>query len=110
MDEYLEDYKLDTTFHTDHVLHTSYKRDPKTGLKVVAEHWWFSKQEIGAGAFGSVGLQVSEKGEQRAVKTIRKALARKWGVDHNRELAALAVFSRTKVRYGSDYKFCLCIL
>jgi hypothetical protein len=55
------------------------------------------KQELGAGAFGAVRLQGTDKGEQRAVKAIHKTLAVKYGVDHKRELAALAVFSRAKV-------------
>jgi hypothetical protein len=45
----------------------------------------------------SVRLQGTDKGEQRAVKAIHKTLAVKYGVDHKRQLAALAVFSRAKV-------------
>ena len=36
MDDILEDYKLDTTFYADHVLHTSYRSDPSLGLRKVA--------------------------------------------------------------------------
>jgi hypothetical protein len=99
MDDILQDYKLDTTFCVDHVLHTTYLIDLGLSLhKAAVEKKWFPKQELGAGTFGTVRLQSTDKGEQRAVKAIRKTLALKYRVDHKRELAALAEFSRAKVR------------
>jgi hypothetical protein len=100
MDDDLEDYKLETTFDRDSgcIVHTSWKQDRARGLgKVRIEHRWRRKEKIGVGAFGTVYLEATDDGQQRAVKAIRKSLAKKYGIDHRRELAALTFFSRSKV-------------
>jgi hypothetical protein len=102
MDDDLEDYKLETTFEPEAgcVLHTSWMQDRAKGIrKIKVNDRWQRKDEIGVGSFGTVYLEMTKDGRQRAVKTVRKRQAKKFGmaVDHKRELAALTVFSRSKV-------------
>jgi hypothetical protein len=100
MDDDLEDYKLETTFEREAgcILHTSWMQDRARGLrKVRVKDRWHRKGEIGVGSFGTVYLEATEDGRQRAVKAVRKRLAERFKVDHKRELAALTVLSRSKV-------------
>jgi hypothetical protein len=102
MDDDLEDYKLETTFEREAgcIVHTSWTQDRARGLrKVKVKDRWRRRGEIGVGSFGTVYLEATEDGRQRAVKAVRKRVAEKFGVNHKRELAALTVFSRPKVRY-----------
>src|SRR5277367_4647751 len=98
MDDILEDYKLrlpstQIMFST----HPTQEFPVLVSVRLQSRDKWYPKQELGAGAFGTVRLQATDKREQRAVKAIRKTPAVKYGVDHGRELAALAVFLRAKV-------------
>lgn len=63
-------YKLETTFHGDYVIHTTYGSDLASGRRVVEiKTKWKRKEVIGEGAFGTVWLEEEEaRGELRAVK------------------------------------------
>jgi hypothetical protein len=102
MGDDLEDYKLETTFEreADCILHTSWMQDRARGLrKIKVQDRRKRGGEIGVGSFGTVYLETTKDGRQRAVKAVRKRQAQRFGVDvdHKRELAALTVFSRSKV-------------
>jgi hypothetical protein len=102
LDDDLDDYKLDSVFHTDpdYVLHTSFRRDLGRGLrKVKVEDKWYRERELGAGTFGSVYLEVTSDQRQRAVKQISKHLATRLGIDYKTELSALAMFAKAKVGF-----------
>jgi hypothetical protein len=102
MDDDLEDYKLETIFEPEAgcILHTSWMQDRAKGIrKIKVNDRWHRKDEIGVGSFGTVYLETTKDGRQRAVKAVRKRQAQRFGMalDHKRELAALTVFSRSKV-------------
>lgn len=65
----LNHYKLETEFHEDHVVHTTYEWQLATRLRRVST--WERGKRIGAGAFGSVWLEKErEGGKLRAVKRL----------------------------------------
>lgn len=100
MDDDLDDYKLDATWHENpsHVVHISFERDHRhKGRKVKVENKWFRQRELGVGSCGVVHLETTEDGQERALKSIRKTLAARLKIDYRRELAAISVFSKAKV-------------
>jgi hypothetical protein len=107
MDDDLDDYKLDTTWHHDpsHVVHISFERDRRhRGRKVRVENKWYRQRELGVGSCGVVHLETTEDGRERAVKSIRRSLAERLKIDYRRELAAISTFSKAKV----DHSFSTC--
>jgi hypothetical protein len=99
MDDDIDDYKLDTTWHQDpsHVVHTSFERDRRQrGRKAKIETKWYRKEELGVGSCGVVYLETTEDGGERAVKCIRKSMAARLKIDYRRELAAISTFSKAK--------------
>lgn len=63
MDDDLDDYKLDATWHENpsHVVHISFERDLRHGgRKVKVENKWFCQRELGAGSCGVVHLETTE--------------------------------------------------
>lgn len=106
MDDDLDDYKLDTIWHQDpsHVVHISFEGDRHhRGRKVRFENKWYRQRELGVGSCGSVHLENTEDGRERAVKSIQKSLAERLKIDYRRELAALSTFSKARV----DHPFTL---
>jgi len=100
MDDDLDDYKLDTTWHQDpsHIVHISFQRDPRhQGRKTKIENKWYCRGELGVGSCGVVHLETTEDGGERAVKCIRKTIATRLKIDYRRELAAISTFSKIKV-------------
>lgn len=100
MDDDLDDYKLDTTWHQDpcHVIHFSFERDHRhRGRKVKVENKWYRQKELGVGSCGVVHLETTEDRRERAVKSIRKTMATRLKIDYRRELAAISMFSKAKV-------------
>jgi hypothetical protein len=100
MDDDLDDYKLDATWHENHnhVIHISFERGRRHGgCKAKVENKWFRQRELGAGSCGVVYLETTEDGRERAVKSIRKTLAARLRIDYRRELAAISTFSKAKV-------------
>jgi hypothetical protein len=75
MDDDIEDYKLNANFDHEagYVVHTSWEPDYARGMrKTKVEDRWRRGKEIGFGSFGTVFLETTENGQQRAIKTIRK--------------------------------------
>lgn len=102
MDDDLDDYKLETTWgqNGSHVIHTSFESDCRQrGRKVRVENKWYQQKELGVGSCSVVHLETAEDGQERAVKSIRKSLAARLGVDYRRELAAISTFSKAKVDF-----------
>jgi hypothetical protein len=100
MDDDLDDYKLETTWHQDpsHVVHISFERDyHHRGRKVRFENKWYRQRELDIGSFGIVHLENTEDGRERAVKSIRRSQAELLKIDYRRELAAISTFSKAKV-------------
>lgn len=92
-------HKLPTTFHPDHVQHTTYRSDAVLGrrrVKVVQN--WYRDQELGRGSFGTVFLEKTWEGECRAVKDVAKGRdgARTVKVDYRRELMAMATLAKVR--------------
>lgn len=84
----LDRFRLETTFHGDHVIHTTYN----SNLAAV-DTKWTKKRRIGSGAYGIVTLEENERGQLRAVKRITLGVGE---IDYYRELKALS--SLTDVR------------
>ena len=90
-------HKLDTEFLTGHVRHTTYHPEaPRSKRRVIVVKNWYRGREIGRGSFGTVFLEKSDNGEDRAVKDIAKNRNSKIIIDYRRELMAMAIL--TKVR------------
>lgn len=95
----LEYFKLDAEYTPDHTLQVSYAKKPGISRrKVRTEQRWYRDREIGHGSFGSVWLEVNQKGQgvtaQRAVKEVSKRLLRGSGIDYRRELLAMSTLSK----------------
>jgi hypothetical protein len=108
MDDDLDDYKLDTTWHQrpTHVVHISFERDRRhQGRKVRVENKWYQQRELGTGSCGIVHLETTEDGRERAVKSIRKSLAKRLKIDYRRELAAISTFSKAKVGHPVTFAY-----
>lgn len=85
----IDRYKLETTFHTGSVTHTTYKTDLATGQrKTPVQTTWTDQGTLGSGGFGVVALQRADvSGQLRAVKKIMKGLGH---IDYSRELKVLS--------------------
>lgn len=83
-----DQYKLETTFHEDYVIHTTYGSDLASGRRQVEiKTKWKRKEVIGEGAFGTVWLEEEEaRGELRAVKRMSNRVR---NFDFSRELYTL---------------------
>jgi hypothetical protein len=91
-------HKLNTTFFSGHVQHTTFHSDISRGKRQVrVVKTWHKGRELGRGSFGTVFLETSEKGEIRAVKEIPKH----GRIDYNRELVAMATLTKVREIEGS---------
>lgn len=82
-------FKLKTTFHPDHVVHTAIAAE---GGLVGVKTTWKEVRRIGGGGFGSVGLEkgvVGGKEKLRAVKRLSRDFYRNVRIDFSREVRAL---------------------
>jgi hypothetical protein len=102
----LDDYKLEVLFQGDPecVLHTKFVSDRARGIRRVPvfQKWIPQKPLLGAGMFGSVGLEAcldpAKEVEHRAVKKLQKMYLDRLRIDFRKELIALTEFSRQKVK------------
>lgn len=98
-------HKLDTEFFSGHVQHTTFRSDVLGGrrrVRVVKK--WYRDREIGRGSFGTVFLERSEEGENRAVKDIAKN--KNINIDYKRELIAMAILLKVRDLVGSRILDC----
>lgn len=84
----IADYKLQTDFHNDHVIHSTYIANAPTRPPVQTK--WTDQRILGSGGYGVVSLQTDEAGTLRAVKRLPIGLR---SMDYSRELKALAKVS-----------------
>ena len=92
-------HKLNTTFHTDHVQHITYRSDVAQGKRrVEVVKKWYRVRELGRGSFGTVFLERTKKGECRAVKEVAKVRdgARTVTVDYRAELMAMVTLAKVR--------------
>lgn len=91
-----ENYKLETKFHDDYVVHATYKWNLST--REWTDSIWKKRKRIGEGSFGDVWLEEGEgeRGNLRAVKRLRRTSA---GVDVTRELQALMKLKEASSQY-----------
>ena len=99
----LAHFKLEAEIFPTYTSHISYRNDRARGRrKEKVEKRWYKDKVLGHGSFGEVCLEVCRQGDNivdtRAVKKIEKAKMRSWEVDYERELLALAKFSKLQVR------------
>ena len=99
----LDHFKLEAEVFPTYTSHISYRTNRARGIRNErVEERWYKDKILGHGSFGEVCLEVSRQGEStaetRAVKKIDKAKMRSWKVDYERELLALAKFSKAQVR------------
>ena len=93
-DKIIDYHKLQTKFFDNHVQHTTYHSDAARGRrKVKVVKTWRKGQELGRGTFGTVFLETSEIGEQRAVKEIARGQGK---FDYKRELMAMAILTKVQ--------------
>ncbi|KAA6413402.1 MAG: CAMK kinase [Lasallia pustulata] len=95
----LAHFKLEAEISPTHTSHISYRNDHARGRrKEKVEKRWYKDKVLGHGSFGEVCLEVCRQGDNivdtRAVKRIEKVKMRSWEVDYERELLALAKFSK----------------
>lgn len=84
MDEIINDFKLETTIHTDYTEHLIDNKRER----------WHREQKLGEGGFGLVWLERERTTDRyRAVKRIQNTSR----IDYRKELVALEKFSRPKV-------------
>lgn len=99
------EYKLETEFHGDNVVHRTYKWERSGSRRLWETSTWKKKRKIGSGNFGTVWLQEreGEEGEEqlRAVKMISRDSLPQAG--RSQELLAL-------VKLGGVSLETLCIL
>lgn len=73
LDSRLKQFKLETTFHDGHVIHTTYPTDLATQQREVAvKSKWIEKEKIEARGPSAVTLEENEEGQLRAVKSLNK--------------------------------------
>ena len=90
-------HKLDTEFFTGHVRHTTcHSEAARSKRRVTVVKNWYRGREIGRGSFGTVFLEKSENGEDRAVKDIAKNRNSKIVIDYRRELMAMARLAKVR--------------
>lgn len=94
-------HKLETIFHEDYVIHTTYEPDLEAGepgKNVEVKKKWTLGETIGSGGFGVVLLQKEEKGQLRAVKRLHRDLMSPGKIDFfRRELDTLAALKAVGV-------------
>ena len=91
----VDHFRCEAVFDRGITRHTWHTSDPKRKIrrvKVVRE--WTTTQELGAGGFGTVWLQMEAGGDERAVKSISKSSCQWNGIDYRRELLAMSKLSR----------------
>ena len=98
----LDQFKLEAEVLPTYTSHISYRTNRARGMrKERVEKRWYRDKVLGYGAFGEVYLEVYRQGDSiadtRAVKKIDKAKMRSWEVEYERELLALAKFSKAQV-------------
>ncbi|SLM34673.1 camk protein kinase [Lasallia pustulata] len=101
----LAHFKLEAEIFPTYTSHISYRNDRARGRrKEKVEKRWYKDKVLGHGTFGEVCLEIYRQGDSiadtRAVKKIEKAKMQSWNVDYERELLALAQFS--KVQYEDE--------
>ncbi|KAA6413156.1 MAG: Calcium calmodulin-dependent kinase type 1B [Lasallia pustulata] len=97
----LAHFKLEAEIFPTHTSHISYRNDQaRARRKEKVENRWYKDKVLGHGSFGEVCLEVCRQGDNigdtRAVKKIEKVKMRSWEVDYERELLALAKFSKVQ--------------
>ncbi|CEJ58057.1 Putative WD40 repeat [Penicillium brasilianum] len=107
MRDLIRDSKLETEFLLDETVHRFQESDPISGRRLVtrSEHWRRQKR-IGFGGFGSVWLEICNKGgrqdhrnqDGRAVRAVKQIdIDMQFGsIDYSRELEAIAKFSHSR--------------
>ena len=93
----IEHFKLDVVLFPDHTRYTFYQSDCRQNrrkVKVVKK--WMKQQELGEGGAGTVWLEKSSNGDERAVKQISKGFCLRNRIDYKKEITAMAKL--TKVR------------
>jgi hypothetical protein len=96
--DFIEHFKLETQWHEDHTLHVSYRSERSKGRqKLRVEERWYRKNKLGQGTFGSVWLETSSTGDDRAVKEIQRNHGVNAVIDYNKELLAMAKFSKVSM-------------
>jgi serine/threonine protein kinase len=94
----LDLFRLEAVVTDKCTTHIEYKTDRARGIRNErVEKKWYRKQCVGSGGFGEVWLEVTQEDdivEKRAVKILNKTKIRSRGIDYNKELLALAKFSK----------------
>ena len=91
-------FRLEYRNFSGYVEHTRIYSDPARGIrKAKKTTQWTRVKEIGQGGFGDVWLEREHGGELRAVKEVRKYDEMSRKIDYERELLAMAYFSRVIV-------------
>jgi Protein tyrosine and serine/threonine kinase len=95
----LDLFKLEAVVTSKCTTHIEYRTDRARGIRNErVEKKWYKKQCIGNGGFGKVWLEATQDDdddvEKRTVEIINKAKMRPLRVDYNKELLALAKFSK----------------
>lgn len=98
----LDHFRLEAEVFPTYTSHVSYRSNRAHGTrKERIERRWYKDRVLGHGSFGEVCLEVHRQGDSvvdtRAVKKIDKTKMRSWNVDYERELLALAKFSKAQV-------------
>ena len=88
-------FRLEYRAFPDYIEHTRVYSDEARGIRKAKETTqWSRTEEISQGGFGDVWLEKERGGQLRAVKEIRKYDEMSRKIDYERELLAMAYFSR----------------
>lgn len=98
LNDYVNNYRLPTSFCKDHVEHRIEYSDRARGIrKAYKQQRWVFDKVIGGGGFGLVRLQKETKTQQlRAVKEVRYLSHAAAVFDPIRELTAMAALSKVR--------------
>lgn len=101
-EDLLNHFKLEAQITPTETVHSTYRPNRARRGREKIEQRWLRMEKIGDGAFGQVWREVKYRADGgqdvRAVKAIEKSRMTRLGVDHKKELLALAKFSKQEVR------------